>query len=123
MHAGGDGSLKNVTSCGYGDSKLHDIMLSFAFARHLKGVDEVNVLDPGWVPTKIGGASAPDDINASVATYVALAEGVGRTGEYWGPGATKGRRHQPAAGDVDTQEKLLSELAHISGVHPPESKL
>ncbi|KAI5362585.1 putative short-chain dehydrogenase/reductase SDR, NAD(P)-binding domain superfamily [Septoria linicola] len=123
MHAGGDGLLKNVTSCGYGDSKLHDIMLSFAFARHLTGVDEVNVLDPGWVPTKMGGASAPDDINASVATYVALAEGVGATGQYWGPGATKDRKHQPVAGDVDTQEKLLSELAQISGVRPPGSKL
>ena len=125
MHAGGDGSLKNVTDCGYGDSKLHDIMLAFGFARHLKsqGVEESNVLDPGWVPTKMGGAGAPDDINASVKTYVALAEGIGRTGEYWGPGAQKDRRYQPAAGDEAKQDKLMAELAKISGIKFPGSKL
>lgn len=51
MHAGGDGLLKNVTDCGYGVSKLHDIMLACGFARHLFSheVEESNVLHPGWV--------------------------------------------------------------------------
>lgn len=125
MSQGGDGSLRNLKECGYGDSKLHNIMLAFGFARHLKdqGVEESNVLDPGWVPTKMGGAGAPDDINASVKTYVALAEGVGSSGEYWGPGAQPGRRHQSVASDVDAQEKLLKELQQISGVKLPSEKL
>ncbi|KAF2207026.1 hypothetical protein CERZMDRAFT_51794 [Cercospora zeae-maydis SCOH1-5] len=123
MHAGGDASLKNLRHCGYGDSKLHDIMLAFAFAERLKddGVEECNALDPGWVPTNMGGSSAPDSIDESVQTYVALAEGVGSSGEYFGPAAKKGRRVQPAAKQVEAQEKLLAQLAEISGVPAPGS--
>lgn len=125
LHSSGDGSLKNLSQCGYGDSKLHDIMLAFAFSRHLQaqGVEESNALDPGWVPTKMGGSGAPGDINKSVDTYVKLAEGVGATGEYWGPGAHRGQRYQAAAGDVDKQQKLLDELKQISGVDLPRGKL
>ncbi|PPJ54370.1 hypothetical protein CBER1_07770 [Cercospora berteroae] len=124
MHAGGDPTLKNLKHCGYGDSKLHDIMLAYGFARKLKGekgVEECNVLDPGWVPTKMGGGSAPDSIEESVQTYVALAEGVGCTGEYFGPAAKKGRKVMPAAKEVEAQEKLFAQLAEISGVEAPGS--
>ncbi|KAM3417163.1 hypothetical protein BST61_g8737 [Cercospora zeina] len=123
MHAGGDASLKNLRHCGYGDSKLHDIMLAFGFARKLQddGVEECNVLDPGWVPTKMGGAGAPDSIDESVQTYVALAEGVGCSGQYFGPAAKEGRRVQPAAKQVETQEKLFARMADISGVSTPGS--
>ncbi|KXT12099.1 hypothetical protein AC579_7969 [Pseudocercospora musae] len=125
MSDGGDGSLGNLKDCGYGDSKLHNILLAYGFARHLKaqGVEESNALDPGWVPTKMGGASASDDINASVKTYIALAEGVGGTGEYWGPGARNGRRHQSVVSDINTQETLLKELEQISGIEFPREKL
>lgn len=70
-----------------------------------------------------GGPGAPQDINDSVKTYVALAEGIGKTGQYWGPGARSGHRHQPAAGDSAIQDKLMAELADISGVKVPGSKL
>lgn len=121
LHQSGDGSLSDVRNCGYGDSKLHDVMLAFAFSKLLKGkgAEEVNALDPGWVPTKMGGAGATDDIEASVQTYVKLAEGAGTTGEYWGPGAQRGRRFQSAAGDEAVQSKLLKELEQISGVNMP----
>jgi NAD(P)-dependent dehydrogenase (short-subunit alcohol dehydrogenase family) len=39
----------------YSDSKLHDVLLAFAVARHWPEVLS-NALEPGWVPTKMGGA-------------------------------------------------------------------
>lgn len=120
LHSGGDGSLGNLRHCGYGDSKLHNIMLALAFARTLKsqGVEESNSIDPGWVPTKMGGAGAPQDIKKSVETYVKLAEGVGSSGGYWGPGAQPDRHYASAAGNVATQDKLMKELQEASGVSP-----
>jgi NAD(P)-dependent dehydrogenase (short-subunit alcohol dehydrogenase family) len=39
----------------YAESKLHDAMLAFAIARHWPDVLS-NALEPGWVPTNMGGA-------------------------------------------------------------------
>jgi NAD(P)-dependent dehydrogenase (short-subunit alcohol dehydrogenase family) len=46
----------------YSETKLYDVMLAFAIARRWPDVFS-NALEPGWVPTKMGGADAPDDIN------------------------------------------------------------
>jgi NAD(P)-dependent dehydrogenase (short-subunit alcohol dehydrogenase family) len=85
LHSGGDPSLKDITwrdrgekgfrdFSAYSDTKLHDILLANFFARKYPEVKS-NSLDPGWVATKMGGASASGDINAAVDTYVMLAEG------------------------------------------------
>ncbi|KAF7522537.1 hypothetical protein G7054_g12105 [Neopestalotiopsis clavispora] len=87
MHQGGDASLSNIEQCGYSDSKLHNIMLASWFTRKFGPGVTCNSMDPGWVPTKMGGSGAPDDINAAVDTYVLLAEGKGaaegQSGKYW----------------------------------------
>jgi NAD(P)-dependent dehydrogenase (short-subunit alcohol dehydrogenase family) len=49
-------------STAYAESKLHDVMMAFAVARLWPEVLS-NALTPGWVPTKMGGAGAPDDVN------------------------------------------------------------
>lgn len=118
MHQGGDASLRNIKGASYSDSKLHNTMMAFWFARQ-KGFENVNVssLDPGWVQTKMGGSGASDDIEASVADYVALAEGrlgAGASGKHWYHARERGS-HQ-GAGDQKAQEKLIGELAEISGV-------
>lgn len=79
MHAGGDGTLRNIRDCGYGDSKLHNVMLAFGFARHLKdqGVEESNVLDPGWVPTKM---VSLDELRVCIRTCSQLTHGSGWPG-------------------------------------------
>lgn len=122
MHQSGDASLSNLTSCGYSDSKLHNTMMAFAFARKFPNV-EVSSHDPGWVRTKMGGAGASDDINAAIDTYVMLAEGTGaakgQTGKHWYH--SKERSSKQAAADEQTQEKLLKELENISGVSIPTS--
>lgn len=46
LHHGGDASLKNLQHCDYSDSKLHNTMMAFAFARKFPAV-EVSSLDPG----------------------------------------------------------------------------
>lgn len=120
LHQGGDASLKNLQDCGYGDSKLHNTMMAFAFARKWGPAVRVTSLDPGWVPTKMGGASASGDIKASVESYVSLAEGTaqGAGGQHW---YHQGKRSfQQGAADQSAQEKLLQELESISGVSVPE---
>lgn len=70
MHTGGNASLDdpqwitrrwNGTQA-YADSKLFDVVLAFAVARRWPKVLS-NALEPGWVPTKMGGPSAPDDLS------------------------------------------------------------
>ena len=46
----------------YSDSKLFDVVLAFAVARHWPSVLS-NALDPGWVATKMAVPGAPDDLS------------------------------------------------------------
>src|SRR6202162_3238627 len=70
LHQGGDTSLKDLVweqrpwsgQQAYSDSKLHDVLLAFAIARHWPGVLS-NALEPGWVATKMGGSGATDDLD------------------------------------------------------------
>jgi len=45
----------------YSNTKLHMLMLAKALARKWPEV-YANAVDPGWVPTRMGGAGAPDDL-------------------------------------------------------------
>jgi NAD(P)-dependent dehydrogenase (short-subunit alcohol dehydrogenase family) len=56
----------------YSDSKLFNILLAFGIARHWSGVLS-NSLEPGWVPTKMGGPGAPDDLDLAPRTQAWLA--------------------------------------------------
>jgi hypothetical protein len=80
-------------------------------------------MDPGWVATKMGGAGAPGDINASVDTYVMLAEGQGeakdRTGEYWY--SSKARAPKKEATQETVQGALVRQLGALTGVAVPET--
>jgi len=61
MHLSGDPGLKNLSHetghYNYSDSKLHVLILSMAVARKWPHVYS-NAVNPGWVPTKMGGRSA-----------------------------------------------------------------
>jgi NAD(P)-dependent dehydrogenase (short-subunit alcohol dehydrogenase family) len=56
----------------YAESKLCDVLLAFAVARRWKDVKST-ALEPGWVPTKMGGPSAPDDLQQGCVTQAWLA--------------------------------------------------
>jgi NAD(P)-dependent dehydrogenase (short-subunit alcohol dehydrogenase family) len=128
MHRGGDSSLKDLLwkerpwngSSAYADSKLHDVILAFAVARKWKDVLS-NALEPGWVPTKMGGPGAPDDLDAGPKTQVWLATsdepGARVSGQYFFH--LKRRAAEPAAATESVQDRLLAECAKISGVPFP----
>jgi NAD(P)-dependent dehydrogenase (short-subunit alcohol dehydrogenase family) len=56
----------------YSESKLWDVVLAFALARLWPGV-RANAVDPGWVPTRMGGPGAPDDLELGADTQAWLA--------------------------------------------------
>ncbi len=56
----------------HAESKLCDVLLAFAVARRWRNVLS-NALEPGWVPTKMGGPSAPGDMSKAHLTHAWLA--------------------------------------------------
>ena len=101
----------------YAESKLCDVLLAFAVARRWKEVKS-NALEPGWVPTKMGGPSAPDDLRQGCVTQAWLAASddasARSTGKYFHH--QRLRAPHPIATDVGIQETLLAECSRISGV-------
>jgi NAD(P)-dependent dehydrogenase (short-subunit alcohol dehydrogenase family) len=104
----------------YAESKLHDAMLAFAIARLWPDVLS-NSLEPGWVPTKMGGQSAPDDINQAHLTQVWLAASddpkAGVTGKYFYH--LKQMTPNPQANNMALQDRLIRICREISGVALP----
>jgi NAD(P)-dependent dehydrogenase (short-subunit alcohol dehydrogenase family) len=101
----------------YAESKLCDVLLAFAAARRWKDV-KANALEPGWVATKMGGPSAPDDLHQGCVTQAWLAtsedELARSTGGYFYH--QRPRAPNPTAADLRSQEELLAECGRISGI-------
>jgi NAD(P)-dependent dehydrogenase (short-subunit alcohol dehydrogenase family) len=128
MHRDGRSKLESLKtdldSITYSDSKLHVLMLSKAVARKWPEV-YVNAVDPGWVPTKMGGKAAPDSIEKGYETQVWLAVSedpeVTVSGRYMYHKRKKD--HNPEAGDIAQQDRLLSLCEEMTGVSlPTDSK-
>jgi len=125
LHQRGDATLKDLKwehrpwqgQQAYSDSKLHDVLLAFAVARRWPDVYS-NALEPGWVPTKMGGPGAPDDLDAAHRTQVWLIASddpdAKVTGEYFYH--MRLRAPNPATRDDERQEKLLEACKQFSGV-------
>jgi NAD(P)-dependent dehydrogenase (short-subunit alcohol dehydrogenase family) len=128
LHQSGDASLKDLVweqrpwrgQQAYSDSKLHDVLLAFAIARRWPGVLS-NALEPGWVPTKMGGRGAPDDLDQGHRTQVWLAAGNDKeatvTGQYFFH--LRPRTPLPAARDPQVQDALIDACSRLSGVDLP----
>lgn len=133
LHQGGDGTLTDISWTaktpgarkrrwnplqGYSDSKLQNVILAFAVARKWAGTVDSNACSPGWVNTKMGGASAPGDAIQGARTQIKLAaeEGLG-SGAYW-IDMHKDRAHAMAS-DVGKQEEYLNLCEGLSGVKFP----
>ncbi|HUN43006.1 MAG TPA: SDR family NAD(P)-dependent oxidoreductase [Acetobacteraceae bacterium] len=107
-------------STAYAESKLHDAMLAFAVARRWPTVFS-NALEPGWVPTKMGGPGAPDDMDQAHLTQGWLAAGddpkVDVTGRYFYH--LKRMAPNKQADDQALQDRLVAICEEISGVALP----
>lgn len=125
MHSHGHSKLDNfkadISRITYSDSKLHVLLLSMAVARKWLVVYS-NAVDPGWVPTRMGGRGAPDDLQKGYETQLLLAvsneDKAKVSGRYFFH--QKERRHNPEADDVLLQEKFLSVCEEITGVSFPQ---
>ena len=125
LHRGGDPSLEDLQWTrrrwndmqAYSDTKLHDVLLAFAIARRWSDVYS-NALEPGWVPTKMGGPGAPDDLELGARTLSWLASsdepGAKVSGKYFFH--QRLRDAHPAAHDESIQERLIEECEKVSGV-------
>lgn len=124
MHLGGDPELKGLLAekptATYSDSKLHDLILAKAVARKWPHV-YANALDPGWVPTKMGGAGAPDDLEQGFQTQVWLATSNDPkalvSGRYFHH--QREARYQLKADDIAVQEQFLAVCKEITGISFP----
>ena len=124
MHFGGEGSLRDIdwngrpwdTFRAYSESKLYVTALAFAVARRWPDVLS-NAVDPGWVPTKMGGSGAPDDLEQGHLTQTWLAtsdDPAARvSGAYWHH--REQRKPAAQAQDPQFQDQLVSELARLTG--------
>jgi len=125
MHMSGSPNLeyfgKDSDKISYSDSKLHVLMLAKAVARKWERVFS-NAVDPGWVPTKMGGKGAPGDLEKGYQTQVWLAvsndEKALVSGRYFHH--QKENQYHPAADDTDLQDQFLAACAEITGVTFPE---
>lgn len=122
MHRGGvaepSGRLDRIS---YSDSKLLVTILAAALPRR-SGMLAAAV-DPGWVPTKMGGAGASDDLVLGHRTQARLAAGTLTTPpefSYWFH--EEQQRPHPAVLDATVQEALLDALASRTGVAAPAGR-
>ncbi|MGH9209241.1 MAG: SDR family NAD(P)-dependent oxidoreductase [Acidimicrobiales bacterium] len=100
----------------YADSKLWDVVLAFAVARRKPEVLS-NVVEPGWVPTRMGGPDAPDDLSLAPVTQAWLAvsddPAASVTGRYFFH--QRPQTTHPAAADPAVQDGLLDACAQLTG--------
>ena len=125
MHTGGNPSLDDPQwsrrrwngSQAYADTKLHDVLLAFGVARRWSDVLS-NALTPGWVPTRMGGPGAPDDLQQAHLTQAWLAASDDPAARGTG-GYFYHRRLtdvHPAARDAQLQDRFLAYCLDLSGV-------
>jgi len=107
----------NINHITYSDSKLHVMMLALVVARNYPDIYS-NAVDPGWVPTRMGGKSAPDDLQKGFETQAWLAvsndEKAKVSGRYFFHQKVKG--YNSIADDVAFQQNLITLLEDMTGV-------
>jgi NAD(P)-dependent dehydrogenase (short-subunit alcohol dehydrogenase family) len=125
LHDAAAGSLRDIGWTGrswnaaqaYAESKLHVTTLALTLARVWPDVLS-HAVDPGWVPTKMGGAAATGDLKMGylTQTWLAISNDAAATvsGGYW----YHRQRQAPApqARDPALHDQLIDRLAALTGV-------
>jgi NAD(P)-dependent dehydrogenase (short-subunit alcohol dehydrogenase family) len=125
LHKDGDPSLRDLNwkerswqgQQAYSDSKLHNVLLAFAMARRLPGVLS-NTMTPGWVPTKMGGVGANDDLDQAHLTQAWLAASSDPASQVSGKYFyhLKAETPLPASLDWDLQDRFIGSCEQFTGV-------
>jgi NAD(P)-dependent dehydrogenase (short-subunit alcohol dehydrogenase family) len=128
MHASGDGSLNDLQwerrswngYQAYSDTKLHDLVLSMYVARRWPHV-LANALNPGWIPTRLGGKNATGNFNDGVRTQVWLAVSEEASATVSGIYFDHHRPQacEPAACTLEVQERLIDYLGNLTQIWLP----
>jgi NAD(P)-dependent dehydrogenase (short-subunit alcohol dehydrogenase family) len=131
-HRAGDADLTDLqwrrrpwnSAQAYANSKLFEVVLAFAVARRWPQVLS-NALEPGWVPTRMGGPDAPDDLAQGHETQAWLAVSDDPDAEVSGRYFYHRRLRDahPAATDVTVQEGLLTACRELTGVALPAESI
>ena len=125
LHHSGTGSLRDIdwterpwnAARAYSESKMCVTALALTLARVWPDVLS-HAVDPGWVPTKMGGAAATGDLEKGylTQTWLAVSNDAAATvsGGYW----YHRQRQAPApqARDPAFQDQLMDRLAALTGV-------
>jgi len=124
MHLSGRPALKQITSekrpISYSDSKFYVVLFTKAVARKWPDV-YTNAVDPGWVPTQMGGPSAPDDLQEGCETQAWLAVSTEARAKVSGRYYYHRREahYHPEADNMALQDEFLAMCEQISGVRFP----
>lgn len=125
MHRGAGTSLDDIDwfqrpwaqDSAYSESKLYVTTLAMVVARRWSNVFS-NAVDPGWVPTSMGGPNAPDDLEMGHQTQVWLAVSDDTTarvsGGYWHHKVQQSPARQTR--DPGFQDRLMASLRELTGV-------
>ena len=125
LHRTASGSLRDIdwtarswnAAQAYAESKLYVTALALTLARAWPEVLS-NVVDPGWVPTKMGGPAATGDLEMGhrTQTWLAVSNDATATvsGGYW----YHRQRQAPApqTSDPAFQDQLMDRLAALTGI-------
>lgn len=125
MHRGANADFSDIqwkrrpwnSSAAYSENKLHDLLLACAVARYWPEVFS-NAVDPGWVPTRMGGSSAPDDLNEGCRTQAWLSvsddEGARVSGKYFYH--MQQQAPDSRVYDESRQDQLIEICGQLSGI-------
>lgn len=125
MHRGANADFSDIQwtrrpwddSAAYSESKLHDLLLAFAVARYRHGVFS-NAVDPGWMPTRMGGPSAPGDLNEGCRTqaWLSVSDDVAAcvSGEYFH--CMRQQAPDPRVHEESRQDQLIEICGRLSGI-------
>lgn len=123
MHLGGSprharAAIAGNGAASYSDTKLYLTALTFGIARRWSEV-LTHAVCPGWVPTRMGGPSATDDLTEGHRTQEWLATAAAdsihpRSGGYWHHRSA--RTPHRAALDTGFQDEIIAALEARTGV-------
>lgn len=118
LHGDPNPDILESGSISYGDSKLHMVLLAKAVARKWPDAFS-NAVDPGWVPTKMGGSGAPGDLQKGYETQVwlAVSDDAKVSGRYFYH--KEEARYRKETDDSELQEQFLKKCEEITGVPFP----